>query len=588
MDLVRWGKICGQFSMILASLSRKAHFSFIGALAFAVIAAFFYWNGASEKEVESGVYRILNFENRQHTRGSTGTGFKVAEPGFVVTNYHVVRGARELFSQYQAEDGDIKSVAMRVVWQDKQQDIAVLRALSELPGSVLSLAQIHQDELHKKDDVEAIGYPGAADELAKVSANWSLSDASAAFADATVSTGTVQRQIPSATRLTIQHSANVNSGNSGGPLLDSCQRVIGVNTLSQVATLDLGNVARALKGDGIVRFQTPGALESSVHIREVLAALKEENIAPVTSSGRCRSGFTPSELWSFGLSSVASLAFFTLTGVALVGRGRRDYARGEGRATDFDEERYDEPNGAPVDYTVVADPADRSLGPTLVDVVSLKERKTNRSHDLSSFDALLETSGVTLGRRGGGADVELDDATVSRRHALVRRHHNGNLVVSDLGSTNGTWADGHVVSEDDARTLHDGTVLLLGSCELVLAIEQQEQALKPASSTFPDWLLSGFDASGKVFQFRIPGGVNSQAGQVGRAAGNDFRIDHPSISRQHAYFSIDASGRLLVRDLGSSNGTFIKGQRVLDTPVEIVSGSELQFGDLFATVSHIY
>lgn len=553
----------------------------IGAFGFAVVSAFLYWSGAQEVEVESGVYRILNFENRKHTRGSTGTGFKVAEPGFVVTNHHVIEGARELFSQYQNEDGDVKSVAMRVVWLDKQQDIAVLRSLSDLPGAVLSLAEIGQEDLLKKDSVEAIGYPGAADDLAKVSANYSMSDAAAAMIDATVTTGTVQRQVPSATRLTIQHSANVNSGNSGGPLLDSCQRVIGVNTLSQVASLHIGSIARAFKGDGVVQFQTPGALESSVHVREVLAALKEENIAPVVSQGRCRSGFTPTELWSFGLSTAASFAFFTLTGIAVVSRGRRygigDYPSNEVAA-------FSETDNAQIDYTVLADPSDLSIVPSEARQLFLKASADGRVYNLGDFEERFDSVGVVLGRAGGDADVQLKDETVSRRHALIRRHPNGNYVVSDLNSTNGTLLDGHALEGSSARTLNDGANLILGSCELKFQMEVQAQPAVPSETIAHDWLLSGFDAAGKVFQFQISG----DAGQVGRSGDNDYVIDHPSISRHHAMFSIDPSGGLFVRDLGSSNGTFFKGNRIGSKWLEIESGAELQFGELFATVTHIY
>jgi pSer/pThr/pTyr-binding forkhead associated (FHA) protein len=43
---------------------------------------------------------------------------------------------------------------------------------------------------------------------------------------------------------------------------------------------------------------------------------------------------------------------------------------------------------------------------------------------------------------------------------------------------------------------------------------------------------------------------------IGRAEGNQIRIDHPSVSRWHAVLEFGAS--IAIEDLGGSNGTFIR------------------------------
>jgi pSer/pThr/pTyr-binding forkhead associated (FHA) protein len=48
---------------------------------------------------------------------------------------------------------------------------------------------------------------------------------------------------------------------------------------------------------------------------------------------------------------------------------------------------------------------------------------------------------------------------------------------------------------------------------------------------------------------------------VGRKEGTDVRVDHKSVSKQHCVL-VKADGLLLVRDLGSTNGTRVNGQRV--------------------------
>lgn len=63
---------------------------------------------------------------------------------------------------------------------------------------------------------------------------------------------------------------------------------------------------------------------------------------------------------------------------------------------------------------------------------------------------------------------------------------------------------------------------------------------------------------------------------VGREEGADVLIDNPSVSRRHAEIHLTDDG-WIVEDLGSSNGTFIRGQRI-EHPQSIGLGDEIGFG----------
>lgn len=63
---------------------------------------------------------------------------------------------------------------------------------------------------------------------------------------------------------------------------------------------------------------------------------------------------------------------------------------------------------------------------------------------------------------------------------------------------------------------------------------------------------------------------------VGRDEGADVLIDNPSVSRRHAEIRLDESG-WVVEDLGSSNGTYFKGQKIA-APQSIGLGDEIGFG----------
>lgn len=71
--------------------------------------------------------------------------------------------------------------------------------------------------------------------------------------------------------------------------------------------------------------------------------------------------------------------------------------------------------------------------------------------------------GVRVIGRAAGADVPLDDAKVSRRHATVAVR-DGTVLLADAGSTNGTWLNQRRLTEP--RELCDGDRLRVGQVEL--------------------------------------------------------------------------------------------------------------------------
>lgn len=79
-------------------------------------------------------------------------------------------------------------------------------------------------------------------------------------------------------------------------------------------------------------------------------------------------------------------------------------------------------------------------------------------------------------------------------------------------------------------------------------------------------------AKGAVFALR-PG-----ANRVGRAEGNEYRLPDISVSAVHCEIILDGTGKMFVRDLGSSNGTFIEGRRI---ELGVLLGGEcLRLGDV--------
>ncbi|HYE74747.1 MAG TPA: FHA domain-containing protein, partial [Blastocatellia bacterium] len=63
---------------------------------------------------------------------------------------------------------------------------------------------------------------------------------------------------------------------------------------------------------------------------------------------------------------------------------------------------------------------------------------------------------------------------------------------------------------------------------------------------------------------------------IGRTLNNTFVIEHPSVSKQHARIAVE-NGGYSISDLGSSNGTFINGERVTAS-TKLEDGCEVRFG----------
>jgi S1-C subfamily serine protease len=144
----------------------------------------------------------------------SGSGFVWDDQGHIVTNFHVVDGARSLVVRLQ----DQKTFTAKVVGVEPRKDIAVLKI--DAPKELLKPIVVAPTKvpLEVGQKTIAIGNPFGLDH--------------------TLTTGVISalgRQVDGAGGVTIrdmiQTDAAINPGNSGGPLLDSSGRLIGMNTM---------------------------------------------------------------------------------------------------------------------------------------------------------------------------------------------------------------------------------------------------------------------------------------------------------------------------------------------------------------------
>lgn len=100
-----------------------------------------------------------------------------------------------------------------------------------------------------------------------------------------------------------------------------------------------------------------------------------------------------------------------------------------------------------------------------------------------------------------------------------------------------------------------------------------DEHASPARMTTDMWILRSVNLGDPETTFRIlPGGVKT----IGRATGADFILDAPLVSRVHCRVTAAPDGTLEIRDLDSTNGTFVNDERV--TTATLASGDRLRVG----------
>jgi len=205
---------------------------------------------------------VVAVEDGQVVGFGHGSGFAVG-PNRIVTNAHVVRLAIEYSKDVVVgivpSEGN-RSYGARVLRADPSRDLALLEMeQGRVPPIPLFLGAIPDGST-----VAALGYPGNVDLATAQSADDYIRPL-----PPTRSMGNYSNERPINGITALLHTANIARGNSGGPLLDQCGRVIGVNTF----------ITRGDDGDSPFAF--------AIANRELAAFLRASNQSFSAVTGEC-------------------------------------------------------------------------------------------------------------------------------------------------------------------------------------------------------------------------------------------------------------------------------------------------------------
>ena len=176
-----------------------------------------------------------------------GSGFAVG-PGLILTNAHVAAPAREDETirigvvPPQGKSGSFATIAAYSAFNDLA--LLKLNETVKLPPATLFTGMVGDGA-----DVYAVGYPGNVDFAQGLSAGDLVSPISPVKTHGTVSAGRSSKRFD-----TILHTASIGAGNSGGPLLDQCGRVVGVNSFGTESAHADSNFYFAVSTREIMRF----------------------------------------------------------------------------------------------------------------------------------------------------------------------------------------------------------------------------------------------------------------------------------------------------------------------------------------------
>ena len=451
-------------------------------------------------KVERSVVRVINETNTFDKDGNReigrGSGTVIKANGEVLTNHHVIEDSYRLFVVSEFSDGEHEA---EIVWEAPDEDLAVIRA----PGLGLPPATLFTGQLEDSSPVYAMGFPGDADPSNERD-RW-------ASVAATTASGTLSHIRPSGDSEwhveVIHHDANLSGGYSGGPLLNNCGRVIGVNTQRPqvkifgvviplagsvnrsshiaesirlleledegsdfssedapcVSTADYGNsraaqeaterADQAVQDAGEASRQAGQASQEAQQAQQQAGQASQEAEAAQRQAQEALKRTGLSNMYMAGLAGIALLAL----GLALR-KPRQEIIRIAGQIAE-PLSRLSKP-GRRGPKAARAQPDPPQLVLTGFDAHGRPVKIELRRADLDR-----QQGGFTVGRHELLVDQVLDDDRVSRRHARFSGM-NGVVCVEDLNSSNGTTLNGAPCAPFEPTTIQVGDRVGVGDITL--------------------------------------------------------------------------------------------------------------------------
>ena len=458
-----------------------------------------------------------------------GSGFAVAQGGQVLTAAHLVLGERRVVAVPFATGAELVA---RVVRPDERADLALL-AVNGLDLPPLELAK---DGFAPGRLVYSGGVWSDSGELLLVAS-------AGVEVPASMAQGAVGKhdEVPAEDALPavmlIQHNAMIPIPGYGGPLLNECGEVVGINRGAP------GVAARKLR-----RGQAPEGVTHASGATAIVALLQLAGVEFTQSDASCVEARMEAEA-----------------------RAAEAQAKAEEAAVDAEEkgqqleQRQKELETAAERVSELEEQYEEAVRTGAAEADSLR---TN----LESARGEREAAQIAV------ANIEAELATLQAQRIQEAKAERRRLIAIVAVATVLV-----VLIIVAAIIFHRRR-----SQELALAQQQAAHAQQEAqwareetgAADFPDCLLTGETDAGRPVSIKVPGSLLAGKGAViGRSPRQaTFLVDDKTLSREHARL-FGADGVLYIEDLATTNGTRVNGRQIPSrTPVPLTEGDALELG----------
>lgn len=168
--------------------------------------------------------------------------------------------------------------------------------------------------------------------------------------------------------------------------------------------------------------------------------------------------------------------------------------------------------------------------------------------------------------RSKSADISLDNKRISRQHLTIS-NDSGTWQARDIGSSNGTYLNGKIVSLVNLST---GMELNLGGADgisISFAVVSSSGKKQKSSNSQNNSEQTGFFSTKDITRDQLTSAIDRRVSlsprfKIGRDSTCDLRLDDLMVSKHHAEIVLLSNGTYEIVDLGSSNGTWVDGNRV--------------------------
>ena len=511
--------------------------------------------GYASIELNGKRFFVFIYRDKSYAITGHGTGFLVSDEGHFVTNDHVVKSTIEkpklkLFLALAAEP-KLELVPLKLIRHTKANDLAIVQAETQININPVTIYD--PDINHLGENVFALGFPSGADIMIEagstININVSITNGALSAYPGAIPWNTNERNME-----VVQHSAEINKGNSGGPLINNCGETVGVN---------VGMPAG-------IRSITTGIFYA-VHGNELVAELDAASIDYNLSSNACTGDGDSMIVW---LAIVLLALLLVIIAIVLFFlRYANQINKGENKSL-------------PINSKIIRKAISKRIDKIEGDAEQVKDRqgsqwkkndaglwcrfdenynlifwdKPGRPDEQSKIDfkdsvnLIPQRKGPTIhlkigepvfvGRKPGQKNqVIINGPHVSRNHARLI-YDGKDVCVEDLNSLNGVYVSGKKVI--DKMPVMSQQLLCFGDEEFSYLLAGNGSKEKIAIAELKP--IGDFGREVTFFQF---GKLN-----IGRSHSNDIVISVESVSNQHATIVADGKKLTLV-DKSSTNGTFV-------------------------------